>query len=130
MTGMRGYFKLCPDLLPTDVCLVVEQYREGDFERRFHKHVPRELLADGMRAELLRALVGGFSDRAGPSAEQIVSVYLNASGDKPPSTNNYTIVTSHPEPGVVRSYCGSATVAWSDHVFARSQFRRPQTRNS
>ena len=76
-----------------------------------------------------RNCFGRFTERAGPSAEQIVSVYLNASGDKPPPTNNFTIVTSHPEPGVVRSYCGSATVAWSDHVFARSQFRRPQTRS-
>ena len=88
---MRGYFKLCPDLLGTDVCLVVEQYREGDFERRFHKHVPRALLSDGARAELLRALVARFSERAGPSAEQIVSVYLNASGDNPPPTNTFTV---------------------------------------
>jgi hypothetical protein len=124
---MRGHFKLCPDLHPDDVCLVVEQYREGDFERRFHKHVPRALLADRARAELLRALVGRFSDRTGLSAEQIVSAYLNAGVETPPPGNSFTIVTSHPEPGVVRSYCGSATVAWSDHVFARRQFRRPQT---
>ena len=124
---MRTQSKLCPDLLASDVCLVVEQYREGGFERRFHKHVPRASLPDSARAELLRALVGRFSERTGLSAEQIVSTYLNAGSDKPPPTNNLTIVTSHPEPGVVRSYCGSATVAWSDHVFARRQFRRPQS---
>jgi hypothetical protein len=124
---MRSQFKLCPDLLASDVCLVVEQYREGGFERRFHKHVPRATLPDAARADLLRALVARFSERTGPSAEQIISAYLNAGGDKPPLTNNLTIVTSHPEPGVVRSYCGSATVAWSDHVFARTQFRRPQS---
>jgi hypothetical protein len=46
-------FKLCPDLQPSDVCLVVEQYRDGGFERRFHKHVPRERLADPARLDLL-----------------------------------------------------------------------------
>jgi hypothetical protein len=124
---MQTRFKLCPDLQASDVCLVVEQYREGEFERRFHKHVPRALLSDSARADLLRALVARFSERTGPSTDQIVSAYLNTSGDKPPPSNNLTIVTSHPEPGVVRSYCGSATVAWSDHVFARTQFRRPQS---
>jgi len=125
--GMNGNFKLCPDLQPDDVCLVVEQYREGGFERRFHKHVPRARLSDEAKADLLRALVERFSERAGPSAEQIVGFYLNANGERPPAINHLTIVTSHPEPGVVRSYCGSATVAWSDHVFARRQFRIPQT---
>ena len=68
---MRGYFKLCPDLHASDVCLVVEQYREGDFERRLQA-CPRALLSDGARGKLLRALVARFSERAGPSAEQIV----------------------------------------------------------
>jgi hypothetical protein len=119
-------FKLCPDLRVSDVCLVVEQYRDGGYERRFHKHVPRDRLADGVRVDLLRALVARFSARTGSSAEQIVTSYLNANGEHAPPQNNLTIVTSHPEPGVVRCYCGSATVAWSDHVFARKQFRLPQ----
>jgi hypothetical protein len=119
-------FKLCPDLQSSDVCLVVEQYRDGGYERRFHKHVPRDRLADATRLDLLRALVARFSARTGPSAEQIVGSYLNADGEAILPPNDLTIVTSHPEPGVVRSYCGSATVAWSDHVFARKQFRLPQ----
>ena len=118
-------FKLCPDLQPSDICLVVEQYRDGGFERRFHRHVPRERLADTARLDLLRALVARFSVRTGPSAEQIVGLYLNMNERVPPP-NDLTIVTSHSEPGVVRCYCGSATVAWSDHVFARKQFRLPQ----
>jgi hypothetical protein len=120
-------FKLCPDLQVSDVCLVVEQYRDGGYERRFHKHVPRDRLADAARLDLLRALVARFSARTGSSAEQIVTSHLNANGEHVPPLNNLTIVTSHPEPGVVRCYCGSATVAWSDHVFARKQFRLPQT---
>jgi hypothetical protein len=123
---MHGNFKLCPELEPADVCLVVEQYREGAFERRFHKHVPRERLPDEDRVELLRALVARFVARTGAGAEQIVTSYLNANGQRPAPANNLTIVTSHPEPGVIRCYCGSATVAWSDHVFARKQFRIPQ----
>ena len=53
-------FKLCPDLQPSDVCLVVEQYRDGGYERRFHKHVPRDRLPDAARLDLLRALVARF----------------------------------------------------------------------
>jgi hypothetical protein len=123
-------FKLCSDLQPSDVCLVVEQYRDGGYERRFHKHVPRERLADAARLDLLRALVARFSARTGSSAEQIVGSYLNGNGESIQASNHLTIVTSHPEPGVVRCYCGSATVAWSDHVFARKQFRLPQTSSS
>jgi hypothetical protein len=119
-------FKLCPDLQPSDVCLVVEQSRDGGYERRFHKHVPRDRLADPARLDLLRALVARFAARAGPNAVQIVSSYLNANGEMISPPNDLTIITSHPEPGVVRCYCGSATVAWSDHVFARKQFRLPQ----
>jgi hypothetical protein len=119
-------FKLCPHLQASDVCLVVEQYRDGGYERRFHKHVPHDRLADQARLDLLRALVARFSARTGSSAEQIVSSYLNASGEHVSPPNQLTIVTSHPEPGVVRCYCGSATVAWSDHVFARKQFRLRQ----
>jgi hypothetical protein len=74
-------FKLCPDLQGSDVCLVVEQYRDGGYERRFHKHVPRDRLADTARLDLLRALVARFSVRTGPSAEQIVGSYLNADGE-------------------------------------------------
>jgi hypothetical protein len=83
-------------------------------------------LPDPSRLDLLRALVARFSARTGPSAEQIVRSYLNANGEAILPPNDLTIVTSHPEPGVVRCYCGSATVAWSDHVFARKQFRLPQ----
>jgi hypothetical protein len=119
-------FKLCPDLQPSDVCLVVEQYRDGGYERRFHKHVTRNRLPDASRLDLLRALVARFSARTGRSAEQIVRSYLNANSIGIPPPNDLTIVTSHPEPGVVRCYCGSATVAWSDHVFAGKQFRLPQ----
>jgi hypothetical protein len=106
---------------------VVEQYRDGGYERRFHKHVPRERLADAARLDLLRALVARFSAGTGSSAEQIVGSYLNGNGESIQASNQLTVVTSHPEPGVVRCYCGSATVAWSDHVFARKQFRLPQT---
>jgi hypothetical protein len=119
-------FKLCPDLQVSDVCLVVEQYRDGGYERRFHKHAPRERLTNAARLDLLRALVTRFSARTGSNAEQIVGSYLNANAESIPAPNHLTIVTSHPEPGVVRCYCGSATVAWSDHVFARKQFRLPQ----
>jgi hypothetical protein len=88
-------FKLCSDLQPSDVCLVVEQYRDGGYERRFHKHVPRERLTDAARLDLLRALVARFSARTGSSAEQIVGSYLNGNGESIQASNHLTIVTSN-----------------------------------
>ncbi len=113
--------KLCADLTPSEFCLVVEQYKEGLFIRKFHEHVPKHRLSKDARINLLRALVIHFS---GLGAETILGCYLNERGKTPPA-NKFRIVTSYPEPGVLRTYCGSDTSAWSDQVIVKETFRRP-----
>jgi hypothetical protein len=120
---MYENFKLCHDLQPTDLCLVVEQYKGGVFERRFHKHVPNSRLSNDARIHLLKALVVRFYGESGMGAEHIVNCYLNPRGKSPPAAADLRIKTSYPEPGVLRCYCGGDTVAWSDQVIAKLKFR-------
>ena len=102
--------KVCDSLKPSEICLVVEQYTEGIYIRKFHEHVPKHRLSNSARTNLLRTLVLHF---LGASAEAIVSSSLNERGR----------ATSYPEPGVLRSYCGTNTIAWSDQVIAPIKFR-------
>ena len=133
MTSMEKLYenyKLCPDLLPSDVCLVVEQYifrgpAAGEFERRHHRHVPKIRLSQERRAELLRALVARFDGESGMGFDTIVDCHLNTRGKNPRGGLQITI--SHPEPGVLRAYCGTNTCAWCDVVTSRSTFR-PQAK--
>lgn len=111
--------KLCEDLDTSTICLVVEQYSEGKFMRAFHTHVPKSRLSHEARSQLLRALVVSFS-RMGP--ESIVNHYVNRRGKEPP-TVDFMWQTTYPEPGVLRTYCGTNTKAWSDEVICKSKFR-------
>ena len=113
--------ELCDRLTYSETCLVVEQYQEGVFIRKFHEHVPKHRLSKDGRIHLLRALVIHFS---GVGAETILRCYLNERG-KTPVANRLRVVTSYPEPGVLRTYCGSDTSAWSDQVIVKEKFRPP-----
>jgi len=115
-------YKLCDELKPREICLVVEQYEKGEFTRKFHKHVPRSRLSTDARINLLRALVMRVSDMG---AETIVQCHLNKRG-KTPHADDHSLrfVVARPEPGVLRSYCGINTKAWSDEVIQPSRFRR------
>jgi hypothetical protein len=113
-------YKLCDDLKPSEICLIVEQYKDGAFTRKFHEHVPKSRLSNDARVNLLRALVVRFS---GIGPETIVHCYLNEKGQRPAADNSLLIVVGHPEPGVLRTYCGANTTAWSDQVIAPSSFR-------
>jgi hypothetical protein len=118
--GMFEGYRLCDTLKPSEVCLVVEQYSEGTFIQKFHEHVPKYRISNDSRNGLLRALVVMFSS-LGP--ERLVHCYLNTRGRTPPSDNSLLMVVSYPEPGVVRTYCGTNTKAWSDQVIAPNSFR-------
>ena len=112
--------KLCDSLKPSEICLVVEQYTKRMYIRKFHRHVPKHRLSNNARINLLRTLVLHFS---GASAEAIVSSSLNERGRSPPATT-IRCLTGYPEPGVLRTYCGINTIAWSDQVIAPWEFRR------
>jgi hypothetical protein len=116
--------KLCPTLQRGEICIVVEQYHEGKFERQFHEHVPRSRLSAEGKINLLRALVVRFHGFTGMGAEQIVRAHLNSRGKVPSKNVALQIHTSYSEPGVLRQSCGGDTAAWADEVIAPSSFRQ------
>jgi len=115
--------KLCERLTSDEICLVLEQYREGSFTREFHEHVPTSRLSEDACRNLLRALVVRFAGYSGMAAEQIVRCHLNARSKTPEADNSLRIVTSYPEAGVLRMYCGGNTCAWCDRVIVRERVR-------
>jgi hypothetical protein len=74
--------KLCEKLKPKEICLVVEQYKEGIFEPQFHKHVPQHRLSESALQNLLRALVLKFENN---EPWTIVRSHLNERGKEPPA---------------------------------------------
>jgi hypothetical protein len=117
---MYENYKLCDSLKPSEICFVVEEYDKGKFIRKFHEHVPKSRLSAEARGSVLCALVMHFS---GMGAESIVRCHLNRRGGRPSFDNSLFMVVSYPEAGVLRTYCGANTKAWSDHVIVPTKFR-------
>jgi hypothetical protein len=113
--------KLCPDLKPKEICLVMEQYSEGKFNRLYHEHVPAHRLSDERRGYLLMSLVCRCAQM---HPETIVRSYLNKRGSKPSADSSLKMDVIYPERGVLRTYCGGNVKAWSDQVVNPSLFRR------
>ena len=111
--------KLCEKLKPKEICLVVEQYKEGIFERQYHEHIPRHRLSESALQNLLQALVLKFENK---NPQTIVRRHLNERGREPPAYKLMWHVT-YPEPGVLRTYCGANTCAWADQVISADKFR-------
>jgi hypothetical protein len=111
--------KLCDTLKPKEVCLLVEQYQAGYFERKFHEHVPKHRLSEEALQHLQKSLVLKFENR---EAQTIVRSHLNDRGEGAAILQT-TVARHYPEPGVLRKYCGSNTVAWADIVVSAGKFR-------
>jgi hypothetical protein len=121
MQSLHDNYKLCAELRPKEICLVLEQFRKDKFIRQYHKHVPAHRLSNDSLSNLLFAMVIRFSDL---DAETIVRCYLNARGKKPSADKGHLrCAVSRPEPGVSRWYCGIDTIAWADQVVRASEFR-------
>lgn len=120
---MYENYKLCETLTASEICFVVEQYSKGDFIRQFHEHVRKSWFSDDARRNVLRALVMHFSEMG---ASAIVQCHMNARGcPRAPNTRSeLDMIVSYPEAGVLRTYCGIDTKAWSDHVIAGWNFRQ------
>jgi hypothetical protein len=112
--------KLCEKLKPKEICLVVEQYKEGIFERQYHDHVPAHRLSNDAMKNLLHSLVLKFESN---EPGTIVRSYLNERG-KEPRTHKLVWHVTYPEPGVLRKYCGTNTHAWADRVISADKFRK------
>ena len=122
MQNLYENYKLCPELKPKEICVVVEQCSKGKFIRQYHEHVPAHRLSGDSLANLLFAMVIRFSEF---NAETITRCYLNTRGKKPPANEGHLrCAVSRPEPGVSRRYCGTDTIAWSDRVIRASEFRK------
>jgi hypothetical protein len=115
----EGY-KLCETLRLKEICLVVEQYREGYFEWKYHEHVPKHRLSEDALRYLLQALVLKFENN---EPRTIVRSHLNDRGKEPPAFKFAWQVT-YPEPGVMRKCCGTDTQAWADQVLRPDSFRK------
>lgn len=118
--SMYENYKLCDNLMSFEICIVVEQYREGGISRKFHEHIPWYRLSNERRTWLLRMLAFHFS---GTNAQNILSNCLNGRAKSPPVSPLLCNV-SYPEPDVFGTYFGGNTVAWSDQVIAPDKFRR------
>jgi hypothetical protein len=116
---MYDNFELCDRLNPKEICPIVEQYREGVFERKFHEHVPRHRLSEDALRYLLIALVLKFENN---EPWTVVRTYLNGRG-KDPSAHRLAWHVTYPEAGVIRKYCGTNTHAWADQIISADKFR-------
>jgi hypothetical protein len=116
--------RLCSELRPSELCIVVEQCRDGLIERPFHQHIPETRLSTEAKIDLLRSLVALWSGWSGLSTEQIMRTYLNTRSKQPAASGAPRIMTSYPEPGAMRYCCGADTKAWIDVVIEPVQFRK------
>ena len=117
---MYHYYKLCTELKPKEICIVVEQYKEGIFERQYHCHVPKHRLSESVLLHLLKVLVLKFQNN---ELETIVRSHLNERGTEPRA---YKLPwhADYPEPGVLRRRCGANICAWADLVVSAEEFRK------
>ncbi len=113
-------FELCPDLKAKEICIVVREYHEGNFYRRFHQHVLKHRVSEEKLSAMLQALVLKFQNN---EPLTIVRSFLNKRG-KEPSAYTFMWEVTWPEPGVLRKYCGTDVCAWADQVVAPWSFRK------
>jgi len=117
---MYENYKRCEGLKPKEVCIVVERYKEGVFERQYHEHIPKHRLSEAALQNLLMALVLKFENSA---PETIVRSFLNERGTEP-SAHKLVWHVTYPEPGVQRRYCGGNARSWADQVVVADMLRK------
>lgn len=113
-------YRLCETLKPKEYCIVVEQYKEGLFEQKFHEHVAAHRLSEESLQYLLPALVMKFEEMLPMT---IFRSHLSDRGKNPPR-QTFMWHVNYPEPGVLRKYCGTDTCAWADRVVSADKFRK------
>ena len=115
-------YKLCAELKPKEVCVVLERCESGGYARLVHAHVPYRRISNDRRLELLRALILGAKRSADDELSSIISYFLNDRG-RSPERRSLPVHVAYPEPGVLRTYCGTNLIAWSDQVVLPDEFR-------
>ncbi len=117
--GLVGV-RLCPSLTSKHKCIRVQEYNQGQFVERFHKHFLAYKLAQSSHWALLRTLVLRYEEATG---EQIVDAYLTRRGRDAKRYHHGAIVVENPEPGVSRYCCGGNVGASIDTVVLPEDFR-------
>ena len=117
---MYSGVQLCNDLKPKQRCFRLRKYNEGTFDDIFHEHVPDRRISAGNAREMMKALVLRYEEA---HAERILRSYLNSRRGSPAACNPFQITVEYPEPGVMRTYCGTNVQAWMDEVIAPGKFR-------
>jgi hypothetical protein len=117
---MYENFELCPDLKAKEICIVVREYQEGQFDRRFHEHIPKHRISEEALSAMLQALVLKFQNN---EPMTIMRSFLNKRG-KEPSAYTFMWRVTYPEPGALRKCCGTNVCAWADQVITPSNFRK------
>ena len=118
-------FELCTTLQTKQKCVRLRKYNAGQgepFTDLFHEHFPAHRISDGDGVEMLKALVVRYQCA---DAAQIVRCYLNDRGGQPEHSEGLRITVEHPEPGVLRKYCGGDVQGWIDTVISPAVFRQP-----
>lgn len=121
---MYDGFSLSDSLEKGKVEVVVEQYERGAFVRLYSALVPAHRLSKEAKNNLLKSLICRFNGKTGLGFEHIVQSYLNSRGKTPPSHDPFQFHVAYPEPGVLRTYCGTDTLAWIDEVVSPTTFRQ------
>jgi hypothetical protein len=127
VTWTSHAFRLsCNDLKPKTLCVRVRRYQSGKFEELYHEHVPAYRLSRPKSIEMMKAMVLRFS---GCGAYEVLRSYLNTRSMEP-AAYPFQITVEYPEPGVLRTYCGTSVQVWCDSVISPVNFRTPSTRAS
>jgi hypothetical protein len=109
--------KLCSELRPNELCIVLEQYHEGNSLNVSFTNMSR---AHGCLPKAKSICCARWWSGS-------VRAFLNTNGKVPSKNVTLQIHTSYPEPGVLRHYCGGDTAAWADEVIAPASFRREKS---
>ncbi len=125
MSGPAGQtytrYQLCDELEPKQRCFRLRRRNGLEFEDLFHEHVPRHRISEDRALAAMKALI--FSNQKAPDW-QILHSYLNERGSAPPKFDRLPIHIDYPEPGVMRTHCGTEISVWMDHVIAPWDFRK------
>ena len=117
---MYSGFQLCHDLQPKQRCFRLREYNQGTFDDVFHEHIPAHRISKDNAIQMMKSLVLRYENA---HAERILRSYLNSRGRNPAACDPFQIGVEYPEPGVMRTYCGTNVQAWMDEVLVPGDFR-------
>jgi hypothetical protein len=122
-THFHSNFEICLDLKFGEKCIVLQRYSRDCHKRLVHEHVPSKRLSKNITINLLKSLVIGSVRRSDDEIASIVGYFVNDRGRKP-ARRVLPITCEYPEPGVLRTYCGTNIMAWCDEVVSKGDFRQ------